>query len=321
MEQDHPKRGVDYPQNFVEFDEWFATEAACRDYLIKIRWPKGYNCLGCSYHGKPWITKRQYFKCPKCRSEISITANTIFEGTRKPLKLWFLTIWFVTSQKNSASALGLQRNLGLNSYQTAWAWLHKLRRAMVRKDRDRLNGPVEVDETYVGGVETGVNGRKTETKTIVGIAVERRGKAMGRIRLQIMKDASIESCEQFVQNCVNQGSLVYSDGWSGYANLEKLGYNHKVTNLSNSEKFAHELLPKVHRVASLLKRVLLGTHHGGIQPNQLAYYLDEFTFRFNRRTSRSRGLLFYRLLEQAVNTTPQPYKTVVGGTNQVASSG
>lgn len=320
MYRGHPQKSIDYPRDFTEFNEWFAKESDCRDYLIKIRWPDGYKCFKCSYHGQPWITKRQYLKCPKCRSEISITSNTIFEGTRKPLMLWFQTIWFVTSQKNGASALGLQRVLGLNSYQTAWAWLHKLRRAMVRKGRDRLNGPFEVDETYIGGHESGVGGRETKTKTFVGIAVERRGKAMGRIRLQIMKNASIENCEMFVKNCVNPGSLIYTDGWAGYANLEKLGYKHQTVNLSKSDKLAHKLLPHVHRIASLLKRVLLGTHQGGVQAHQLAYYLDEFTFRFNRRSSRSRGLLFYRLMEQAVDQIPQPYKNLVGG-NQVASSG
>ena len=315
MKKTQPRGGVDYPQNFIEFDKWFADESACRDYLMKIRWPEAFKCIKCSYHGKTWITKRYYLKCPKCRSEISILANTIFEGTRKPLRIWFLTIWFVTSQKNGASALGLQRVLGLGSYQTAWAWLHKLRHAMVRKDRDRLNGSVEVDETYIGGVETGVSGRETHKKVLVGIAAEIRGKAMGRIRLQIMEDASIKSCESFVQNSINVGSLVQTDGWTGYANLGNLGFKHKILNLSKSKKAAHELLPKVHRIASLLKRVLLGTHQGGVQPQHLAYYLDEFTFRFNRRTSKSRGLLFYRLLEQAVNTGPHPYKEVVGGTN------
>jgi transposase-like protein len=229
-----------------------------------------------------------------------VTAGTLFEKTRKPLRQWFLAAWEVTGAKYGASALGLQRVLGLRSYETAWAWLHKLRRAMVRPGRDRLTGEVEVDETYVGGAEEGVHGRETHEKAIVVVAAEVRGRAIGRIRLSVAPDVAAASLLPFVEQAVHCGATVVTDGWRAYDGLPGMGYQHRVYNVKRSGKRAHELLPRVHRVASLLKRWLIGTHQGAVSNEHLPYYLDEFTFRFNRRTSRARGLLFYRLLAQAV---------------------
>jgi transposase-like protein len=220
-------------------------------------------------------------------------------------------MWFITSQKHGASALGLQRVLGLGSYQTAWAWLHKLRRAMVRPGRDQLSDTVEVDETYVGGPEEGVHGRETETKAIVVVAAEARGAAIGRIRLRRIHDVSGASLLPFVKSSILPGSVVHTDAWNGYTDVAAAGYTHQVTNIKRSGQAAHELLPRVHRVASLLKRWLLGTHQGGVQHEHLDYYLDEFTFRFNRRTSKARGLLFHRLAQHAVATSPAPYRSLV----------
>jgi transposase-like protein len=230
--------------------------------------------------------------------------------------MWFLAIWFVTSQKNGVSALGLQRVLGLGSYETSWTWLHKLRRAMVRPGRDRLAGHVEVDETYVGGPEEGTKGRETETKAIVAIAAEENGNSIGRIRLRRIGDVSADSLIPFVKEAVTSGSSVHTDGWSGYSGLIKAGYQHHVTVISRSTELAHELMPRVHIVASLLKRWLAGTHQGGVQNYQLDYYLDEFTFRFNRRHSKARGLLFHRLVQQAVAVGPAPYHTIIGRKSQ-----
>jgi transposase-like protein len=196
----------------------------------------------------------------------------------------------------------MQRVLGLRSYETAWAWLHKFRRAMVRPGRDRLCGEVEVDETYVGGPEEGVHGRQTHDKAIVAVAVEIRGKGFGRIRLRVVPDVSADGLLPFIKEVIDRGGVVVTDDWGAYAGLPNLGYQHRIYNIKRSGKKAHELLPRVHRVASLLKRWLLGTHQGAISKEHLPYYLDEFTFRFNRRTSKARGLLFYRLIEQAVRT-------------------
>jgi len=218
-------------------------------------------------------------------------------------------MWFVTSQKHGVSALGLQRVLGLGSYQTAWAWLHKLRRAMVRPGRDRLSGVVEVDETYVGSAsEEGIPGRGSERKAIIVIAAEETGSGIGRIRLLSAPDVSGSTLLGFVEQAVTPGSVVHTDGWPSYRGLKAKGYKHRVTKVSRRKELAHELMPRVHRVASLLKRWLLGTHQGAVGMSHLTYYLDEFTFRFNRRTARSRGMLFYRLAEQAVAIAPAPYR-------------
>ena len=308
---DQPVRGIDYPRTFQEFDEWFTDEEACREYLQRLRWCDGFECPHCGATGEPWRTSRGLMHCPTCQRQTSVTAGTVFEGTRKPLRTWFLAMWFVTSQKNGASALGLQRVLGLGSYRTAWTWLHKLRVAMVRPGRDRLHGPVEVDETYVGGPEEGVRGRETLSKAIVAVAAEKRGQGLGRVRLRRVHDVSGASLLPFITSAVAPGEEVHTDGWSGYSGVQALGYRHQVTNINRSEKLAHELLPCVHRVSALLKRWLVGTHQGGVQNSHLDYYLDEFAFRFNRRRSKARGLLFHRLAQQAVATKPAPYNSLV----------
>ena len=304
--------GEDYPRTLTELEKRFASEQGCRDYLVKLRWPEGFVCPRCGMRSA-WAASRERLVCAKCRYQASVTAGTIFQDTRKPLALWFRAIWWVTTQKNGASAIGVQRILGLGSYSTAWTWLHKLRRAMVRPGRDRLTGVVEVDETYIGGEEEGVRGRQTETKALVIIACEERGRGIGRIRLRHIPDASATSLLAFIQEAIGPGSVVHTDGWEGYAGLKEMGYKHKVTVLRRRRQSASDLLPRVHLAASLLKRWLLGTHQGAVARDHLAYYLDEFTFRFNRRRSRSRGKLFYRLLEQAVAVPPKPYKGIVGG--------
>ncbi len=225
--------------------------------------------------------------------------------------MWFRAMWYVTSQKNGASALGLQRVLGLASYETAWTWLHKLRRAMVRPDRDRLSGWVEVDETLVGGLEEGVSGRQTAKKAWVVIAAQTDGPGIGRIRMRMVEDCSAGNLHPFVEDCVEPGSIIHTDGWLGYTGLEKKGYQREITKLKNKREDASKLMPHVHRIASLLKRWLLGTHQGGVAYYYLPYYLDEFTFRFNRRKSKSRGKLFFRLLQQAVTTAPKTYDSMV----------
>lgn len=243
-----------------------------------------------------------------------MTAGTLFHRTRKPLRTWFQVIWWVMGQKNGASALGLQRILGLRSYQTAWTWLHKLRRAMVRPGRERLAGEVEVDETFVGGVEAGGGRRHVGKKAIVAIAAEIRGRGMGRIRMKRVRDSSEESLVTgFIREAIEPGATVVTDGLPTYRTVEKAGYIHRMKIQGEDKKNAPILFPRVHRVASLLKRWLLGTHQGRVERKHLPYYLDEFVFRFNRRTSRSRGLLFFRLMQQAVALAPIPYTALVGG--------
>jgi transposase-like protein len=238
----------------------------------------------------------------------------VLEGTRKPLRTWFQAMWYVTNQKSGVSALGLQRVLGFGSYQTAWTWLHKLRRAMVRPGRDRLSGSVEVDETYVGGVDVGVSGRQTHDKSVVMVAVELLSpKGFGRVRLRQVPDASGSNLIGFIRDVVEPGSEVHTDGLLAYRDLPEHGYRHTFNVITGSGVLAHVSLPAVHRIAALLKRWLLGTHQGSVSAKHLDYYLDEFTFRFNRRASGARGLLFYRLLQQALEAAPVPYRRIVGG--------
>lgn len=220
-------------------------------------------------------------------------------------------IWWVTSQKNGASALGLKRILGLGSYETAWSWLHKLRRAMVRPGRDRLSDSVQVDETYVGGEKPGKRGRGAEGKTLVIIAAQEDGRATGRIRLKQVADASGNSLETAVQEMIEPGTVVKTDGWRGYNGLRSLGYKHRV--IRKTADVGENLLPLCHREASLIKRWLGGTHQGAVSHEHLAYYLDEYTFRFNRRTSSYRGKLFYRLLQNAVAIEPTTYDGITLG--------
>ena len=302
----------DYPRTLQELETCFSTEGACREYLARLRWRNGFVCSGCE-GTEAWSTGRGLRMCAGCGRQMSVTAGTIFQGTRTPLTLWFRAIWWVVSQKNGASALGLQGVLGLGSYRTAWTWLHKIRRAMVRPGRDQLTGKVEVDETLVGGVESGGGRRYIGKKALVAIAAEVRGRAIGRIRMRCVADASGESLLPFVQQVIQPGTVVITDGFQGYSGLSELGYRHDRRVILGSGEAAHAVLPRVHRVTSLLKRWLLGTHQGAVSREHLDYYLDEFTFRFNRRTSRHRGKLFYRLLEQAVAVDPVPYAAMVKG--------
>lgn len=294
----------------MDLERRFSTEEACREYLFRLRWPSGFRCPGCG-HEKAWTRSDGLFECATCGHKTSIKAGTIFERSRKPLVLWFRAIWWVSSQKNGASALGLQRILGLGSYETAWTWLHKLRRAMVRPGRDRLSGSVQVDETYIGGEKPGKRGRGAEGKTLVVIAAEENGKATGRIRLKQVADASAKSLEAAVQETIDPGTVVKTDGWGGYNRLRSLGYKHKV--IRKTADVGKNLLPLCHREASLIKRWLDGTHQGAVSHEHLAYYLDEYTFRFNRRTSSYRGKLFYRLLQNAVAIEPTTYNGIALG--------
>jgi len=314
-----PVASQDYPRTYQQFLEWFADDAACRRYLLRCRWPDGFACARCGKKTEPWTTARGYLHCRVCGHEVSVTAGTIFDGTRLSLRTWFSTMWFVTSQKDGASALGLKRVLGLGSYQTAWAWLHKLRRAMVRPGRDRLRGRIEVDETYVGGSEEGgKRGRGAEGKVIVVIAVEVHSpKGFGRVRMRRVPNVAGTSLMPFICEMVEPGSEILTDGWGGYNGVAAHGFTHNRVILSDTGDPAHVSMPGVHRVAALVKRWLLSTHQGSVSGKHLDYYLDEYTFRFNRRASRSRGLLFYRLVQQAVATAPSPYRQIVGGTHNL----
>ena len=303
---DAPVAGSDYPRTLREFNAWFPDEEASLDYLVRLRWPGGFACPVCGGSRFWRMSKGRNLRCAGCRADASVTAETIFADTRLPLTTWFAAAWYATGTKHGVSALSLQRVLGLGSYEAAWLLLHKLRRAMVRPGRDRLAGEVEADETYVGGVATGKRGRGAAKKQVVEVAVEKRGVGMGRCRLVRIADISGDSLLAAIEQSVEPGAVVYTDHYGGYSGLAGAGYIHYPTAIANSGDPAHVVMPRVHRIASLLKRWLLGTHQGAVRPEHLDDYLGEFTFRFNRRNSNHRGLLFYRLLEQAVQLDHVP---------------
>jgi len=306
--------GRDYPGTYREFVKMFPDEEACAAYVQQLRWPGGFRCPACGAMATPWRQSRGRLVCAACRHQASVTSGTILNKTRTPLTTWFEAAWHVTSAKNGLSAKTLERTLG-TSYRVAWAMLQRYRVAMVRAERTQLVGEVEVDEAYVGGVEQGGRRGRGTTKSIVVIAVEIKQpkKGFGRVRMRQVPDVSATSLLPFVCEAVAPGTRVLTDGWGGYNGLPKHGYDREKIVVSSSGEPAHVSLPGVHRVASLLKRWILGTHQGAITANHLQSYLEEFTFRFNRRTSRSRGLVFRRLLEQAVATGPVTEADVTHG--------
>ena len=307
---------ADFPRTVVEFEDRFGTEGACRAYLMQIRWPEGWRCPRCD-HEKGWATGRQLWHCARCGYQSSITAGTVFHGTNKPLRLWFKALYLITAAKNGVSAKTLQRDLGVN-YTTAWTWLHKLRQVMSPDDSDPLAGVVETDETLWGNDESRSPGRHKGDKAIVVIAVEDQGQTMGRARMATVEDFSGASLHPVIERHVARGSTVHTDGWEGYRGLDQKGYRHVVDVLEGTggqaarQDRANEFFPHVHLLASLLKRWLLGTHQGAISEKHLQAYLDEFVFRFNRRTSHRRTLLFERLAERAVRKKPKPYWRIIG---------
>jgi len=241
-----------------------------------------------------------------CGYDTSVTAGTILHRTRTPLTQWFWAAYLVTSHTPGLSALQLQRQLGLARYETAWVMLHKLRRAMVRPDRELLHTEIEVDEAYIGGPEAGLRGgRALEDKALVVAAVEVRGKGSGRVRFRVVADASARSLTGFVKATVEPGAIVRTDGWQGYAPLTSLGYRHRPRTRGDDPRRAAKLLPRVHRVFGNLQTWLRGTHHG-VGHKHLQVYLDEFTFRFNRR--RTPPAAFQTLLGLGAQCGPTTYQ-------------
>lgn len=289
------------PKSQIEFDHMFATHDQCVHYIAKHRWENGFICPKCK-KTESWQISKELIICKYCEYQQSITAGTMFHSAKKDLTIYFRAMWWIVAQKNGVSALGLQHILGLGSYKTAWFWLQKFRNLMVLNGRQKLEGTIQIDETFVGGKATGKRGRGAENKSLVAIAVEKIGKGSGRARLQLISDASSKSLNSFIKDNVTQGSVIITDGWKGYNYVERIGYKHVIEKATNIE--GEEILPFVHRIASLLKRWLLGTHQNYTSESYLEFYLDEFIFRYNRRKSKSRGLLFCVLLEQALIHEP-----------------
>ena len=296
--------GVDYPRSHAELIAMFPDDAAVVEYLAQLRWPDTWVCTRCGVVDEPWVAKRGRV-CRHCRSQQRVLAGTLLDQAKTPLTTWVVAAWLVTTAKNGLSAKTLERTLGV-SYHTAWGILQRFRVAMVRSERTRLSGAVEVDETFVGGVSRGGKaGRGSASKTVVVVAVEVLSpKGFGRCRLRVSPSAEQHDLTPIVCDLIEPGSVLLTDAWKGYDLVEQHGYTRRATNLARSPLAGHVVHPGVHRVASLLKRWLLGTHQGSVDPDHLQGYLEEFTFRFNRRNATHRGLVFHRLLEQMVATGP-----------------
>jgi len=305
-----PRAGVHYPRDAPQLHEWFRTEHAAREYLTAVRFQEGVSCPRC--HGQVGAPKGERWWCPPCRRWFTVTTGTLFERTKVPLRIWLEVAWHLIDTKVGVSATSVAQLTGID-YRSAWGLLHKLRRAMDQSGRERLHGEVEFDETYVGGVEEGTGGRSRGKKQPVAVACERVSDTrMGRIRLARLPDASALAIADFFEHHVEPGSVLVSDKWASYTpaldELAKRGltYEHRPTSLRATGERAHRVHPHVHRVAALLKRWILGTHQGSITGEYLDAYLDEFVFRFNRRHSKNRGLVFWRLVCALVDTDPFP---------------
>ena len=291
----------------MDFQDRFATEDACREYLFACRWPEGFVCPGCGGRRAGQATRRHLWICTACGLQTSVTAGTVMHATRTPLRTWFWAAYLVATHHPGISAKQLQRQLGLARYETAWLMLHKLRRAMIAPERSPLTDEVEVDEFFVGGVERGVHrGRERGTKVLVGVAVEVRGRGSGRLRLQILPDASADSLTAFVASTTAAGAIVHTDGWQGYKRLGTLDYTHRSIPRSAVAP-GDDLLPRAHRAVSNFKAWMHGTHRG-VSNQHLPVYLDEFVFRHNRRGTPMAA--FQTLLGLGTHHAPATYDEI-----------
>jgi len=302
----------DFPQNEAKFDQRFSDEQACIEYLFKCKWPNGFVCPKCGCK-RYWKTARGLYMCHRCESQHSLTAGTIMHGTRWPLSAWFKAMWWFTTRKSGVNAVNLKDLLGFGSYSTAWSWLHKLRSCTIRHNREKLSGKIEADEFYIGGQRSGKRGRGAEHKCAVAVAVERKGKKLGRLRLQVIEDCSGDELIPFIGCNVEPGSQISTDGWKSYNALGNQGFNHKQI-ITSKRDGKESVLSGVHLIASLVKRLILGTFQGRFEKKYLQNYLDEYAFRFNRRNTKSVGKRFYRIVQQAVATSPKPQYQIVLGT-------
>jgi transposase-like protein len=300
----------DFPKSEIEFDQRFLDPSACYQYLFTMKWPQGFRCFKCN-HQHYWVSKKHIYICQRCQHNHSLTAGTIMDSSKKPITYWFKAMWWFTTRKSGINAVNLKELLGLGSYTTAWTWLQKLRRCTIRKDREKLSGNVEIDEFFIGGQKSGKRGRGSTGKTIVVAAVERNGEKLGRIRLKVIPSCSSASLVTFINDTVEAGSTVYTDGWKGYYGLD--GTHYQV--FQNRASSKDSVLPGVHLIASLVKRMIIGTHHGRFDPHYLQHYLDEYVFRFNRRNSKSIGKKFMRIVQQVVSSTKITFSHLINGAN------
>jgi len=308
------------PQSLPEFMRRFGTDAQCARVLRRWKWPQGFRCPACGHDESWYIATRHVDECSRCHRQTSLTAGTVMHRSRTPLTKWFLAMYLFVSSKQGISGWNLARQVGIR-YPTAWLWLHKLRSALGRRTTELLQGVVEVDETYEVGVRPGSGGGRPsvseKASLIVGaIEVPTDHKGFGRLRLASLDAATGEQIGGFLADSVAPGSTLLTDGFMSYK-TEEIGasYDHVPVAVARSGRKAHECLPGIHRVFALLDRVLKGTYQGAVRRRHLGAYLEEFAFRFNRRHSKSRALLFQRTLSAAVIAAPPTYWELIGREN------
>ena len=300
---------MEFPTTLLEFMKQFSDDDACRRYLEEMRWPNGFACPRCQGTNASYVASRRLRQCAACRYQVSVTAGTVFHATQTSLQKWFLAIFFLSRHKQGISALQLQRDLGLGSYQTAWTMLHKLRSALGRRTGQLLQGVVEADEAFVGGSRSGgKRGRGAPNKSIVVVMVEQREHTAGAAALEIVPNASWETLGPTVRGRIEgENTTVVTDGHRGYSPLQSAGVDHEATTLT-TPKAASEVLPWAHTIISNLKAWLLGTFRG-VSHKHLDRYLKEFTYRLNRRWNEDK--LFYYLTRRAVEGEPLPYHRLI----------
>jgi ribosomal protein L37AE/L43A/transposase-like protein len=296
-----------YPLTILEFQERFATEEACRAYLFASRWPDGFRCPECGAGEAGAETGRHLWVCKACGHQTSVTAGTVMHKTHTPLRTWFWAAYLVATHHPGISAKQLQRQLGLRRYETAWLMLHKLRRAMVAPEREPLTAEVEVDEFFLGGHEAGLKGgRQRGKKILVAAGVEVRGRGSGRLRLQLIPNATGSALGDFVAATVSTGAVIHTDGWNGYKPLAARGFDHRPRKQRDALA-GDQLLPRVHRAISNLKAWMHGTHRD-VSDAHLPVYLDEYVFRHNRR--RTPMAAFQTLLGLGALHQPSTYHQI-----------
>lgn len=304
-----------FPKSLREFQLKFASEEACQQYLAACRWPDGFVCPRCGARRAYELVKLRRWQCTGCRYQVSLTAGTILHNTKTPLTVWFWAAYLMTTDKRGVSALLLQRQLGLRRYETAWMMLHKFRRAMINLGREPLRGEVEVDDTWVGGTQAGLRGSRQlrgRKAALVLVAVEKRGRATGRARMEVIPDFKSATLLAFLKQNVKSGSMVYTDGLKSFTRLQEAGFKHVPRSQPlriELRKGAKSVVPLADRAIGNLQQWLIGTHHG-VSRDQLQAYLDEFVFRHNRR--RLPMAAFQTLLGLGTGRKPTHYKQIRG---------
>ena len=312
-----------FPTNLRQFQLQFTSEEACQEYLAACRWPDGLVCPGCGHQRAYALWKQRRWQCAGCRRQVSLTSGTVLHNTKTPLTLWFWAAYLMTTDKRGVSALLLQRQLGLRRYETAWMMLPKLRRAMVNFARERLRGEVEIDDTWIGGTQAGLRGSrqlKGRKAALAIVAVEKRSRVSGRVRMAVIPDFKSATVNAFIQQNVASGSTIYTDGLKSFAGLPELGYQH----IPRTQPLPIELrkgipsvVPLADRAIGNLQQWLTGTHHG-VSRAQLQVYLDEFVFRHNRRKQPMAA--FQTLLGLGTARTSTPYRHIRGARDLPKSS-